>query len=237
MNITHSTQKNIDSSRNSSDFQIITLDGGAAVGKSSTARALAERFHLLYVDTGMHYRALTFLLMNAGIQPFDIDGIELFLKTCHLESHLKDFAVCIGINGVSLDIKQLRAVRINDYVSAYAAVPAVREFLKIYQRSQVNFARQHGFRGMVMEGRDIGSVIFPDAKYRFFLYADESEREKRRFLEMGQGDDIRLRDQKDSRRSVAPLVCPSGAIQIDTTQDTLEVVVNKIASMIDLHCM
>jgi cytidylate kinase len=103
--------------------------------------------------------------------------------------------------------------------------------LLAYQRGQVDVARAGGFRGLVMEGRDIGSVIFPSADFRFFLHADPVERARRRANE-GQQDSIVERDRLDSSRKASPLACPSGAISIDTTHVTLPEVVEQMATMI-----
>lgn len=225
-------QKNFSVITDPSFFEIITLDGGAAAGKSSTARLLAERLNFLHVDTGMHYRALSFLFIENGLSPDNETGIKTFLSGCTLQTCLIGRSAYIGVNEAVLEAKVLREDRINNSVSAYAAIPIVRDFLKHYQRSKVDFAKMNGFNGLVMEGRDIGSVIFPEAKYRFFLHADPVERQKRRLLENAVLDNVVLRDQKDSHRSLAPLVCPEGAIMIDTTHQDLETVVESIVQRI-----
>ena len=109
--------------------------------------------------------------------------------------------------------------------------PEVRHLLLDYQRSQADVARQHRFRGLVMEGRDIGSVIFPAADFRFFLHADPAERARRRAKE-GQTDSIVERDRLDSSRKAAPLTCPVGAIDIDSTLLTLDEVVAKMSALL-----
>jgi cytidylate kinase len=126
---------------------------------------------------------------------------------------------------------EIRSQQVNGNVSHYAAIPEVRHKLLGYQRDQVDVARAHGFRGLVMEGRDIGSVIFPAADFRFFLHADPAERAKRRAKEGGQ-DSIAERDRLDSSRKAAPLVVPIGAIDIDSTFISLEQVVEKMAGLI-----
>jgi len=121
----------------------------------------------------------------------------------------------------------------SDTGSYYRAVTAemLRAALLDYQRGQADAARKGGFKGLVMEGRDIGSVIFPDADFRFFLHADPAEREKRRVRE-GQHDKVAERDRIDSSRKTAPLSCPEGAISIDTTRITIAEVVDKMASIV-----
>src|SRR5690606_11407259 len=103
--------------------------------------------------------------------------------------------------------------------------------LLAYQRGQAGVARQRGFRGLIMEGRDIGSVIFPDADFRFFLHADPEERARRRARE-GQTDSIAERDRLDTSRKTAPLTCPPGAIDVDSTFLNLEEVVDRLASLL-----
>ena len=110
-------------------------------------------------------------------------------------------------------------------------LPEVRTALLAYQRSQADVARAHAFRGVVMEGRDIGSVIFPHADFRFFLHADPEERARRRANEGGD-DSIKERDRLDTSRKTAPLACPSGATSIDTTHLTLAQVVDAMAAPI-----
>ena len=112
----------------------------------------------------------------------------------------------------------------NAVVSNFAAIAEVREFLKNYQRSMREFAAENGFAGLIMEGRDIGSVIFPDANARIFLDADEETRAARRAAE-GITDSIKKRDALDRNRKVAPLVCPEGAVRIDTSHLTKDEVV------------
>ena len=126
---------------------------------------------------------------------------------------------------------EIRGQRVNDHVSHYAAIPEVRLALLDYQRGLADVARQHHFRGLVMEGRDIGSVIFPDADFRFFLHADPGERVRRRENE-GRKDSIAERDRLDSSRKASPLTCPAGAIDIDTTHLTLAQVEEKMAACI-----
>jgi cytidylate kinase len=126
---------------------------------------------------------------------------------------------------------EIRGPNVNDRVSHYAALPVVRAALLAYQRCQVEVAKAHGFRGLVMEGRDIGSVIFPQADFRFFLHADPIERAKRRAAE-GRQDSVAERDRLDSSRKNSPLVVPPGAIDIDSTHLALEQVVDKLAGFI-----
>ncbi|MFM1748795.1 MAG: hypothetical protein RLZZ188_2461 [Verrucomicrobiota bacterium] len=213
---------------NPKDFLIVAIDGGAASGKSSTARALSARFHLLHVDTGSFYRALTAELLRAGVAAADPAAVQAALVRISLGTRLEGRSALMEVGGRVVPEAEIRGGAVNAQVSHFAAVPAVRAFLLAYQRGQAGFARDHGFRGLVMEGRDIGSVIFPQADFRFFLHADPAERARRRAREGGQ-DSITERDRLDSSRQTAPLACPAGAVAVDTTHLNLEAVVETLA--------
>ncbi len=211
-------------------FIIVAIDGGAASGKSSTSRLLAERFNLLHVDTGSFYRHLTFELLRRGLAHSDQTAIETALANLQLTTRLNGRSAQMLISDQPAG-DEIRSQQVNENVSHYAAIPAVRAALLAYQRGQTDVAKQHGFRGLVMEGRDIGSVIFPNADFRFFLHADPIERAKRRAAE-GRQDSIAERDRLDTSRKNAPLVVPPGATDIDSTFLTLEQVVEKLATII-----
>ncbi len=214
----------------SSPFIIIAIDGGAASGKSSSSRILAERFNLLHVDTGSFYRHTTAELLRRGVPHSDRAALVATLPALALSTRLEGRSARMLVDGQPAG-DEIRDQRVNENVSHYAAIPEVRQLLLSYQRGQADFARQHGFRGLVMEGRDIGSVIFPDADFRFFLHADPAERAKRRAAE-GRQDSIAERDRLDSSRKAAPLVVPAGAIDVDSTFLTLEQVVDKMSALI-----
>lgn len=212
-------------------FIIIAIDGGAASGKSSTARALSERFHLLHVDTGSFYRAITWKLLQAGIAPDDETVVGAALARLPLATQVDGRSARMKI-GTWTPGDEIRSAPVNESVSRFAAMPVVRRFLLGYQRGQAEVARRGGFRGLVMEGRDIGSVIFPDADLRFFLSADPAARARRRAAE-GHTDQIHERDKLDQQRENSPLVCPAGAIAIDSTNLTLEEVVARMAAQVE----
>jgi cytidylate kinase len=210
---------------------IVAIDGGAAAGKSSTARALSERYRLMHADTGSYYRFLTHELLERGVSPDNPDSVTAALKELPLSTRVEGRNARIEIGGHTPGV-ELRSESVNANVSKFAAIPAVRNFLLDYQRGQAEVARSHGFAGLVMEGRDIGSVIFPDATFRFFLKADPEERERRRARE-GHQDQIRERDRIDSSRKASPLTFREGAVEIDSTFLTLEQVVSKMGSVIE----
>lgn len=212
------------------NFLIVAIDGGAAAGKSTTSRALSERFHLLHSDTGSYYRFLTHQLLARGVKPEEAERIPAALSALPLATRVEGRDARMEIGGLTPG-PEIRSAAVNDHVSKFAAIPALRQFLLAYQRGQADVARAHGFRGLVMEGRDIGSVIFPDADLRFYLHADPEERARRRAAE-GQADSIHERDRIDSQRKTAPLTCPPGALAIDSTFLSLGQVVDQVAAVV-----
>jgi cytidylate kinase len=216
-----------------SDFIIVAIDGGAAAGKSSTAGALSERFHLLHVDTGSFYRAVTAELLRRGARADDLPAVRSALAGLKLSTRVTGRHAEIEIDGRGAG-PEIRSKPVNENVSYFAAIPEVRQTLLAYQRGQADVARSGGFHGLVMEGRDIGSVIFPNADFRIFLQADPAERARRRAAE-GLQDAIMERDRIDSSRKAAPLICPPGAIAIDSTHLSREEVVARLAALIEVR--
>ena len=210
---------------------IVAVDGGAASGKSSSSRIISERFNLLHVDTGSYYRALTAGLLRAGASPTDLPTVISALTALRLGTRVNVRSAQMEIAGQPVADAEIRTPAVNAAVSHFAAIPELRAALLAYQRGQADVARANGFPGLVMEGRDIGSVIFPEADFRFFLHADPVERARRRASE-GQQDSIVERDRLDSSRKTAPLACPVGATSIDTTHIGLAQVVELIAAAI-----
>jgi cytidylate kinase len=208
-------------------FIIVAIDGGAASGKSSSSRTLSERFNLLHADTGSYYRAITAELLRQGVNSNDPSAVHEALGHLRLGTRVEGRSAQMEI-GDRVAGDEIRSREVNAHVSHFAAIPAVRDALLAYQRSQAGVARERGFQGLVMEGRDIGSVIFPEADFRFFLHADPAERARRRADE-GLHDSISERDRLDSSRKTAPLACPPGAVSIDTTHLTLAQVVDAMA--------
>src|SRR3954465_8432344 len=215
----------------SSPFIIVAIDGGAASGKSSSSRTLSDQFNLLHVDTGSFYRAITAEFLRRGVAASDLPAVNAAAAALRFTTPLTGRSAQMEIDGRVVPDAEIRSRHVNDHVSHYAAVPEVRTALLAYQRGQVNVAKRHGLRGLVMEGRDIGSVIFPDADFRFFLHADPAERARRRAGE-GQQDSIAERDRLDTSRKTAPPACPPGAISIDPTHLTLPQVVETMAGPI-----
>jgi cytidylate kinase len=211
-----------------SPFIIVAIDGGAASGKSSTSRALSERFQLLHVDTGSFYRAVTAELLRLGLRADDLDAVRAAVCGLKFGTRLNGRSAQMEISGRVVDSEEIRSSAVNAEVAHFAAIPEVRAALLDYQRGQADTGRRHGFRGLVMEGRDIGSKIFPDADFRFFLFADPVARARRREQE-GREDQVAKRDTLDQQRLVESA---QGAELIDSTYLTLEQVVDKISAQL-----
>ena len=209
------------------NFTIVAIDGGAATGKSSTSGAIASELGFLHVDTGANYRTVTHALREENISPEDSEAVDKGLRTIGLGTSVQGQQAFLTINGHKPEDDEIRSPEVNAYVAYFAAIPSIRKFLFDYQRSQTDVARENGFAGLVMEGRDIGSVIFPDAPFRFYLHADAETRAFRR-RKQGQKDAIQQRDAIDTSRKEAPLKCPEGATVIDTANHTLEEVITLI---------
>jgi cytidylate kinase len=214
-------------------YIIVALDGAAGSGKSTTARAICKKYNYIHVDTGLHYRAISLHLLNLNITPESTP--EYFLSSpLILSSKLDEFSVQLLIDGAHYSKTELRTERMNREVSYYARLPEVRALLLNYQRSLPDFGRNRGYSGIIMDGRDIGSVIFPDADIKIFLHADLQIRQNRR-LSDGEHDSISARDQIDSTRKIAPLTCPDDALSIDTgklpLEQVLQLISHKIATL------
>ena len=208
-------------------FNIISLDGAAATGKSSTAHAVAKSLNYLHVDTGAHYRIICYHLNQKSIQA--LENLELLtaLDSFKINTLLSENSVLFEINETQVEPDDLRSYTVNTLVSQFASLKPVRDFLLRYQRSLVDFAKMHNFKGMVVEGRDIGSIVFPNATLKVFLEADAKTRIARREKE-GHMDVINKRDTIDATRKLSPLTCPKDALNINTSLRSLDEVVSLI---------
>ena len=211
-------------------FVRVALDGGAASGKSSTSRGVAARLGLMHVDTGSHYRSLTRALLDEGANPADPASIERPLGALRLGTSLVGLSARLTLAERLPADAELRTPAVNAAVSVFAALPAVRARLLGYQRGLVTVARDAGFAGIIMEGRDIGSVVLPDAEVRLFLEADADARSLRRAAE-GQADPVGERDRLDSTRKTAPLVCAPGVTRVDNTHRSLAEVIDLVSEL------
>lgn len=204
---------------------IVTIDGPAGSGKSTAARKLAERLGLPYLDTGAMYRAVTLAALEANIDPKDEWAVAQLAEGAELDVDGRPDGPRVTLDGRDVT-EAIRTARVSDNASRIATAVGVREVLVKKQRQ---IGRRLG--SLVTEGRDQGSVVFPDADVKFFLSASPQTRARRRLAELGETDpeatyesvleSLRKRDRRDSERSVAPLVRPNGAIEIDTSEVTI----------------
>lgn len=210
---------------------VVAMDGPSGSGKSSTSRQVASRLGLRYLDTGAQFRALTAAVIDAGADLDDPDAVATAAATPHLESGTDPLAPTITVDGVDVAAR-IRTQEITDHVSAVASVPQVRHRLLELQRQII------GEGGIVVEGRDIGSVVAPDADVKLYLTADPAARAQRRTAENGAADvdatraDLERRDAVDSGRATAPAVAPDGAVHLDTTPFTLDEVVEQVVALV-----
>ena len=203
------------------DFlRVIAIDGPAASGKSSVARELARRLRFVYVNSGAIYRAITWHILEKGIDAEDLDRIARALDSAAVSSCLWDGESRVLIDNVD-PTDHLRDDRVNESVARVSRLPVVRE---IVGKKLHDTARSED---LVVEGRDIGSVVFPDTPYKFYVDASPEVRLQRRVAQ-GERDEIALRDQADSSRPVSPLVIAKDAHVIDTSHLTVEKVVSEI---------
>lgn len=200
--------------------EVVAIDGPAASGKSSVARELARRLGRRHINSGLMYRAATRAVLDAGIDPDDVPAIVELLGRARVGCRIDAAGrLEILIDGVVQG--GLTADDVNAAVSRVAQVPEVRAVLVALQRALGTEAP------CVMEGRDIGSVVFPDAPHKFYIDASEAVRQQRRAAQ-GLADSIAERDRKDSTRASSPLTIPEGAEVIDTSDLTIEEVVRRI---------
>ncbi len=197
--------------------QVIAIDGPAASGKSSVARLLARRLGWVFVNSGNMYRAVTWAVVEKGVDPADADAVAALARSLRIEFPVSDGQSGIAIEGKTL-AGELTSDSVNRAVSFVARVPAVRERLVAAQRALA------GAGPLVMEGRDIGSVVFPDAASKFYIDASEAVRSKRRQAQ-GHADSVADRDRLDSTRKNSPLVIAPDAVVIDSSDLTLDQVV------------
>ena len=211
---------------------IIAIDGPSASGKSTTAKAVSKRLGFVHLDTGAMYRAVTLGISEAKIEPNNHNKVKLYLKSLKIEFDQNDHIVLNGKNVTD----SIRTVKISSNVSKVSAISEVREKMVQVQR---NIA---GDNNCVLEGRDIGTVVFPNADFKFFLIADITIRAKRRFEDLQESNElltlneliesIKKRDELDSKRDLSPLRQAKDAIVIDTSFLTIAQQVNKIVEIV-----
>ncbi len=209
---------------------VVAVDGTSGSGKSSTCRAVADRLGLRYLDTGAMYRAVAWWMLQHDVNIYEVNEVSARAATPRLESGTDPLNPTITLDGVDVAVA-IRSDAVNAAVSPVSAVPAVRARLVELQRAIIAGG------GIVVEGRDIGSVVWPDAGLKVYLTADPTARAARRAAEAGSDDvtatqeSLLHRDRIDSGRAVAPLTMPNGAVHIDTTDLTLDQVVDRVVSL------
>jgi CMP/dCMP kinase len=211
---------------------VIAVDGPSGSGKSSTARGVANRLGLRYLDTGAMYRAVTWAVLQRGVDVNDAEAVAAAAPGVRLDVGTDPARPTIEADGTDV-AGPIRGPQVTASVSAVSAVPDVRKLLVDLQRKLV------GTGGIVVEGRDIGAVVVPDAELKIFLTADSGERAARRHAEVGGAPeqvatteaDLARRDKLDSTRATSPLTQADDAVVIDTTTLGLDEVIDRIAGM------
>ena len=213
----------------------IAIDGPAGAGKSTIAKILAARLGILYLDTGAMYRAVGYKAIKSGVSVSDLAAVENMLKNTTVDVRVED-----GVQHVYLDGEDvsgvIRTPEVSRAASDISALPPVRHAMVDLQR--IIAAKQD----TVLDGRDVGTFVLPNAEHKFFLTASVEERAKRRYKELvGRGEncdfekirkDIETRDYNDSHRTLAPLKKADDAVEVDTTFMTIEEVADKLATLI-----
>lgn len=200
--------------------RVIAIDGPAASGKSSVACELARRLGFIYVNSGAVYRAITWYLLRKDIGAEDSNRIAQALNSADITCSIQNRESRTLVDNVD-PADHLRDDRVNESVSRVSRLPVVRQIVgqKLHERARSD--------DLVVEGRDIGSVVFPQTPYKFYVDASPEVRLRRRAAQ-GERDEIALRDHADFSRSVSPLVIAEDAHVIDTSHLTIEAVVNEI---------
>lgn len=206
---------------------VITIDGPAASGKSSIARLVAQRLGRIYVNTGNMYRAMTWAVVQSGVDPQDAAAVAAAVADMVLDSPVVDGKTQVHISGRTLTDEELNSDPVNRAVSFIARVNEVRDRLVAAQRALAAIGP------LVMEGRDIGSVVFPDSPHKIYIDATEEVRASRRGAQ-GLSDQIAERDRIDKQRKNSPLIIPVGAVVIDNSHITLEQAVDQVIAALHL---
>ena len=215
---------------------IIAIDGPAASGKSTAAKGVARYLGITYLDTGAMYRAVTFGLIKNNISFTGLIELKKYVDNINIEFKYNQNDSMVFLNGEDIS-KEIRSQVVTNNVSEVSAISYIRS-------SMVNIQRKvSSFKDCVVEGRDIGTVVFPKADFKFFLIADVEIRAKRRLKDLTGNDknitieklinDINIRDYKDSKRVNSPLEKADDAIEINTTDLTINQIINKIVNVVN----
>ena len=193
---------------------VVAVDGTAASGKSTFSRRLAARLGFAYVSTGEMYRGVTWYVQEHGLDPRDVERVEALIGGTRVETSLREGGLAFSVGGMD-PLPHVRDGRVNDGVSYIAQVGAVRTLLVAQQQSLAALAP------LIMEGRDIGTVVFPGTPYKFYIDADPAVRAERRAAQ-GERDVIHQRDAIDTQRVHSPLLCAPDALRMDSGRHTVE---------------
>jgi len=209
----------------------IAIDGPSASGKSSVSKQVAQQLGFLYVDSGALYRGVTWQAIRTGADPKNAQAVLDSMQDADWDFFVQEGAIVFSVNG-DIPVQELREKTVREAVADVAAIPEVRKFVV------ENLQALAAFGSLVMEGRDIGTVVFPDTSYKFYLDADPKERAMRRYRELVKAgenekaeevmESLKKRDEMDANRSVDPLVVASGAQVIDSTSMSLEEVIKTV---------
>ena len=195
-------------------YRAVAIDGPAASGKSTVAKRLAELLGLVMVNSGAMYRAVTWQVLQEGIDPENRAAVLEAMSRMRIDCGVQNNLSTIAINDRLLTT-EIRSAGVNEHVSKVASIPEVRESLVAMQRDYL------GEYDVVMEGRDIGSVVFPDTPFKLYVSASEEVRAARRAKE-GESDEVAKRDAQDSNRKASPLKVADGSIVIDSSDLTID---------------
>ena len=217
----------------------IAIDGPGGAGKSSVAKAVASRLGIIYVDTGALYRTVGYYVRKKNVDPHDADGVAALLPEIDLEIKFEDGCQWVYLNGENLG-DAIRTPEMSMYASAVSAIPAVRAFLLDAQR---NIAAKNS---VIMDGRDIGTVILPNADVKIFMFASPEARAKRRFAELqAKGQNVKYedvlsemneRDSNDRNRATAPAVPAEDAVMFDNSDVDLEGSIQYVIDLVLKKC-
>lgn len=218
-----------------STVPVLTLDGPSGTGKGTVGQLVASQLGWHYLDSGAIYRVFAVMAERANIQPSDLIGLETFSNTLVIKFESRSNSIAVYCNDIDLS-EIIRTESTGDLASLYASVPVVRKSVLNLQK------QQRRTPGLVADGRDMGTTVFPDAKYKFFLNASAEVRAERRYKQLkvkgfdgslsALRDEMRLRDDRDANRKTAPMVMADDAKEIDTSDLNIEEVVNRIINIV-----
>lgn len=212
----------------------VAIDGPAGAGKSSISKVVAKKLGYLYIDTGAMYRGITWALLNAGISIDDEDAVEAALSKIQLELRVEETGLSVWVNGTDVS-QDIRTQYVTSHVSQVAAQKAVRTKLVEMQRHMASAG------GVILDGRDIGSVVLPNAELKIYLTASVETRGHRRWLELKDSENVSLeevcrtvaeRDAMDMNRKESPLVCVDDAVVVETDHLSIEETVQTLIDLI-----